>query len=94
MDNGEKNLSEAQAEVEDLQDKLVAALAKVRRRKRELELAQKKADEQFWCLERELEEQGEPNLFAQVREATEWEKELYGDMITIPPGEAAASSNG
>ena len=94
MDSAEERLKVSEEKRNEMVERLAEAQAEVRRNKRLVEFARKRAEEQFWCLERSLEERGEPNLFAQVREATEWEKELYGDMITTPPDEAAASLNG
>ena len=60
-----------------------------------LELAQSRAKEQFWCLERELEEAGEPNLYQETREATALEQELFGGLLVSggTGGEVAGSSS-
>ena len=67
----------------------------MQRHEREVELAKKRGEEQFWCLERSLEKAGEPNLYAQVREATDWERELYNLNNALPTvqAETGASSS-
>ena len=91
MDTAEAKLQDAQSRQQALLRQLVDVQMEVQRREREVEFARKRAEEQFWCLERSLEEQGEPNLFAQVREATDWERELYSGVLPPPAGEASSS---
>ena len=93
-DKAEASLQEAQSRQQSLLRQLVEVQMEVQRHEREVEFARKRAEEQFWCLERSLEERGEQNLFAQVREATEWERELYG-ITALPTAqvEAEASSS-
>ena len=88
MNTAEAGLKEAQEEQKKMFDRLIEVQSKIRRKEREVEFARQRAEEQFWCLERELEESGEPNLLAQVREATDLERELYG----IPAGPAGSAA--
>ena len=88
----ERAVDKAELEVKDLEKKRQVALdslleleASLKSKRRILEFAETRAKEQFWCLERELEESGHPNLYAQVREATDMERELFGDLVA-PPG--------
>ena len=96
----ERAVDKAELEVKDLEKKRQTALdslleleASLKSKRRILEFAETRAKEQFWCLERELEESGHPNLYAQVREATDMERELFGDLLApsdpsaeVPPG--------
>ena len=84
MDKTEASLKDAQERQQQLLRQLLAVQLEVQRYEREVELARKRGEEQFWCLERSLEEAGEPNLYTQVREATDWERELYGLDNALP----------
>ena len=97
MDVAEGDLKKSEEEQSKLLDRLDDLRATIKRQRRQVEFAKKRAEEQFWCLERELEESDQPNLYAQVREATDLEKELYGDLIVpspqAPPRREASSQS-
>ena len=78
MDKTEISLKDTQDRQQQLLRQLLSVQLEVQRHEREVELARKRGEKQFWCLERSLEEAGEPNLYAQVRETTDWKRELYG----------------
>ena len=95
MDVAEEKVKVAEKRRQDALDALLESETHLKTERRFLEFAQKRADEQFWCLERELEASGEPNLYAQVREATDLEKEIFGLDSSFPVAqvEAEASSS-
>ena len=84
IDKTETSLKDAQDRQQQFFRQLLGVQLEVQRHEREVELARKRGEEQFWCLERSLEEAGEPNLYAQVREATDWERELYSLDNALP----------
>ena len=84
IDKIETNLKDTQDRQQQLLRQLLDVQLEVQRHEREVELARKRGEEQFWCLERSLEEAGEPNLYTQVREAMDWERELYSLDNALP----------
>ena len=93
LDIAEKEVREAEQEEQRQLDRLMDLRAGLLRKRRQLEFVQKRADEQFWCLERELEDRGEPNLYRKTRKATDIEKELYGIPAGLSGPSAEASSS-
>ena len=78
MDETELAIAEDEKEQNDLLDRLAELRARLSRKRKVLEQAKKRAEEQFWCLERELKASGEENLLAEVRTASFLERELFG----------------
>ena len=88
-------MAAAEQEQQEVLTRLDEIRARLQSKRRILELAESRSKEQFWCLERELEEAGEPNLYQETREATALERELFGGLLASggTGGEVAGSSS-
>ena len=76
VDETEASLEKDGEERDKLLSQLAELQARMARKRKVLEQARQRAMEQFWCLERELEQSGEPNLKQVVRDATLVESQL------------------
>ena len=93
-------MDKAELKVKDLKKKRQTALNSLlklktflKSKRRILKFAETRAKEQFWYLERKLEESSHLNLYTQIRETTDMEKELFRDLLApfgfstkVPPG--------
>ena len=90
VDKAELELKETERERDAQIERLAEVQARLARKRKMLEFAQQRAKEQLRCLEDEMIERGEENIFAEIREASSIERELFGPLDAVPGGTSLA----
>ena len=89
-------VQETENERNALAERFAQAQAALETRRKVLEQAERRAQEQLWCLEDELDQQGKLELFHQAQKVTVLEQQLtdgHSSLALTLSGSAEASSN-
>ena len=89
VEESRRRFDEKEAEWKDAARRFAQLQAELDSRRAVLEQAEARAQQQLWCLEEELEQQGELELLDHVHEASELEGELFGGLPAPSPGGSA-----